>query len=62
MTTTLDIKNYEQYILNENNKFITKEFIETTLKKYEINHKVKNIDNFKLAYIHISYFFSSFSY
>jgi dsRNA-specific ribonuclease len=55
MTSTFDIKSYEQYILNENNKFITKEFIETTLKKYEINHKVKNIDNFKLAYIHISY-------
>lgn len=51
----MNIKEYEQYILNEQNKFITKLFIETTLKKYDINYDIKNIDNFKLAFIHISY-------
>ena len=51
----MDIKEYEKYILNEQNKFITKPFIETTLKKYGINHNVINMDNFKLAFIHVSY-------
>jgi len=46
---------YEKYILNEKNKFISTEFIETTLKKYSINHKVININNFRQAFIHISY-------
>ena len=43
------------YILNEKNKHITVDFIENTLKKYSINHKVININNFKLAFVHISY-------
>ena len=46
---------YEKYILNEKNKFITKKFIEDTLKQYNIDHKVKNLNNFKLAFIHVSY-------
>lgn len=46
---------YDKYILNENNKFITEKFIESTLKKYSINHKVININNFCLAFVHISY-------
>jgi len=46
---------YEGYILNEKNKFITKTFIEETLKSYNINHKVNNLDNFKLAFVHVSY-------
>lgn len=46
---------YEKYILNEKNKFISSEFIEATLKKYSINHKVININNFRQAFIHISY-------
>jgi len=46
---------YYKYILNEKNKFISAEFIETTLKKYSINHKVININNFRQAFIHISY-------
>ena len=52
---TLVINQYEKYILNEKNKFITSSFIEKTLQKYKIEHKVKNIENFKLAFIHISY-------
>ena len=46
---------YNKYILNEHNKYITSSFIESTLKKYNINHVVKDINNFKLAFIHISY-------
>jgi dsRNA-specific ribonuclease len=49
------IDTYDKYILNENNKFITKLFIENILQKYNINHTVKNIDNFKLAFVHTSY-------
>ena len=52
---TLEINQYEKYILNEKNKFITSSFIEKTLQKYKIEHTVKNIENFKLAFIHISY-------
>jgi dsRNA-specific ribonuclease len=51
----ITIKEYEKYILNEKNKYITPIFIESTLKKYDINHKIQNIDNFKLAFVHISY-------
>ncbi len=46
---------YDSYILNENNKFITKKFVEQTLKQYGIDHTVKNLDNFKLAFVHVSY-------
>jgi len=46
---------YEEYILNEKNKFVTKKFIEDTLKNYNINHTVKNLDNFRIAFIHVSY-------
>jgi dsRNA-specific ribonuclease len=48
-------EDYEHYILNENNQFITKKFVEQTLKQYGIDHKVKNLDNFKLAFVHVSY-------
>jgi dsRNA-specific ribonuclease len=48
-------EDYEEYILNEKNKFVTKKFIEQTLKQYNIDHKVKNLNNFKLAFIHVSY-------
>jgi ribonuclease III len=51
----INIEEYDKYILNEKNIFITKKNIETTLKKYDIIHKVKNIDNFRTAFVHISY-------
>ena len=54
-SSIINIIQYEKYILNEHNKFITITFIESTLQKYGINHKVVNIDNFKLAFIHVSY-------
>jgi dsRNA-specific ribonuclease len=43
------------HIINEKNTEITKEFIEKLFKKYNFKHKVKNLDNFKLAMVHISY-------
>ena len=46
---------YEEYILNEKNKFVTKKFIEDTLKKYKIDHVVQNLNNFRIAFIHVSY-------
>lgn len=46
---------YDKYILNEKNKFVTKKFIEDTLKKYDINHKIKLIEQFRTAFVHVSY-------
>lgn len=46
---------FTNHIINEKNIPITKEFIESIFKKYNFDHKVKNLDNFQLAMIHISY-------
>jgi dsRNA-specific ribonuclease len=43
------------YILNENNKLITGEYITTLLKNYGINIKVSNLNIFQEAMIHLSY-------
>uniref|UniRef100_A0A6C0EBG3 RNase III domain-containing protein n=1 Tax=viral metagenome TaxID=1070528 RepID=A0A6C0EBG3_9ZZZZ len=42
-------------ILNEKNKPITKEFINGIFKKYNVKHKVVNIQNYQQAMIHESY-------
>lgn len=54
---TKDFKNgdFKNHILNEKNIPITKEFIESVFKRYGFKHKVKNLDNFQLAMVHISY-------
>ncbi len=46
---------YVQHVLNEKNKYISVGFIERILKKYGLEHKVKNLNNFQLAMIHKSY-------
>ena len=46
---------FKLHILNENNVLITAKFIEDTLKKYGLKHKVKNLELFQTAMIHISY-------
>jgi dsRNA-specific ribonuclease len=51
----IDAIEYEEYILNEKNQFINKKFIENTLRKFGIKHEVKNIKNFQIAFIHVSY-------
>ncbi len=50
-----NVEAYKEYILNEKNIFVTTKFIEQTLRKYDITHKVKNLENFKIAFVHISY-------
>lgn len=44
-----------RYILNEKNKYITKEFVEGILKKYGIIIKVKQLELFQQAMVHLSY-------
>jgi len=46
---------FKLHILNEKNILITTEFIEKTLKKYGLRHKVKNLELFQTAMIHVSY-------
>lgn len=43
------------YVLNENNKYITKNHIEKILKKYGVVHKIKNLERFQQAMTHSSY-------
>lgn len=44
-----------KYILNEKNKLITYEFIENLMRKFDIQIKIKNLNIFQEAMIHISY-------
>lgn len=44
-----------RYILNENNKPITKEFIKSVLMQFDINIEVKNLELFQEAMTHPSY-------
>lgn len=46
---------FTNHILNEENIPITSEVIEKIFKKYNFSHKVKNLDMFQLAMVHISY-------
>ena len=55
MEVILGGSQYEQYVLNEKNKYITKKFIESILKDNNLNHKVVNLENFQHAMIHKSY-------
>jgi len=50
------------YILNEKNKLITTNYIENILQKYGVNHKVKNLEPFQMAMVHISYLIKSDDY
>lgn len=54
---TIQIPNDEliYYVLNEKNKYITKDFIDSIFEKYRINHRVKNLPNFQRAMVHSSY-------
>ena len=44
-----------KYILNEKNKYITREYIESTLLKFGINIKIGMLEVFQQAMIHLSY-------
>lgn len=43
------------FILNEANVYITADYIEDLLKKYDVDHKVQNLPMFQRAMTHISY-------
>lgn len=43
------------YLLNENNKYVPKKFLEDTLKRYGVNHKIKDMETFQRAFIHTTY-------
>lgn len=43
------------YILNEKNKYITKEYVQNTLKKFGVDIKINNLIIFQEAMIHLSY-------
>lgn len=47
--------NFKNHILNEKNIPITEDFINSIFKKYKFKHKVKNLELFQLAMIHVSY-------
>lgn len=51
----LEIIDPTPYILNKNNVYIEKKFIESLLKRYNINVKIKNIEKYQQAMIHKSY-------
>ena len=46
---------YLLHILNEKNKLITKKFINSIFKKYNLNHTVVDLEKFQEAFIHDSY-------
>lgn len=46
---------YSLYILNEKNKFITKQFINSLLARYDIEYTVNNLSFFQRAMTHTSY-------
>jgi dsRNA-specific ribonuclease len=47
--------NYDLYILNESNIYITREYIEKTLSDYGITYQIKNLELYQKAMIHKSY-------
>lgn len=46
---------FRYHILNENNIPITIEFINNIFKRYNFKHRVKNLANFQLAMVHVTY-------
>ena len=52
-------EDFAPFILNEKNKWITADFIEKMLLKYQIKFKATNLEEFKKATIHTSYLIKS---
>ena len=53
--------NLINYILNEKNRVITKEYIRNTLSNYGIEYKVNDIKLFQIAMTHTSYIKKDFT-
>lgn len=51
----MDEETIALYILNEKNIQITKEYIESTLNRYSVKIKIKDITRFQQAMVHTSY-------
>jgi dsRNA-specific ribonuclease len=48
---------FKNHILNEKNIPVTENFLNKIFKKYDMNLKVKNLENFQTALTHISYLY-----
>jgi len=48
-------ENLISYLLNENNKFVPKIFINDIFKKLKVNYKIKNLKLFQEGLIHETY-------
>ena len=46
---------FKNHILNEKNTLVTKHFLNNIFKRVEFKHRIKNIENYKMAMTHISY-------
>jgi len=46
---------YKNHILNENNKYINENILNDIFEKFNFDHIVKNIENFRQAMVHVSY-------
>ena len=53
--------NLINYILNEKNRVITKDYIKTTMKNYGIDYQVNDIKLFQISMTHISYIQKNFT-
>ena len=51
----LDEDEIRNYVLNENNIFITEKYVNGLLKKYGLKHKVKNLELYITSTTHTSY-------
>lgn len=58
---TVGEKNLINYILNEKNRVITKEYIRTTMANYGIEYQVNDIKLFQIAMTHTSYIKKDFT-
>lgn len=55
MMDDLSTTDFTLHILNEKNKIITEDFINSLFKKFKIKHRVKNLEMYQRAMFHISY-------
>lgn len=51
----LNESDYQNYVLNEKNKYITKKDIQNIFNHLNFKHEIHNLENFQIAMIHKSY-------
>ena len=52
---TIDEADFPLYILNERNKYITKNYVHKLLDRYGIRYEIRHLDIFQRAMTHVSY-------